>query len=105
MFTYLEYVFSPKFNFCIFWIFKDSDDEPQQNNDIAPIPYTKGIESTSFELDYIPSTSVKHHSHKIEDQIHKKIRTENLSRYPNNRTYDYDSGIGTNNLTKLSYDR
>ncbi len=59
--------------FCfIVWIFKDSDDEQQQqqSNSIKPIPYTRGIESTSFELDYIPSTSVNYHQHKIQGQTH-----------------------------------
>lgn len=92
--------------FEFFSFFKDSDDEQQQQQQstgIAPIPYTKGIQSTSFELDYIPSTSVKHHQHKIEDQSQRKIT--HPSRYSNSRTNDYDSGVGTNNLTKLSYDR
>jgi len=73
-YTYISGVyFSQNSLFFIFWIFKDSDDEQQQqqqSNGIKPIPYTRGIESTSVELDYIPSTSVKYHQHKIEGQTH-----------------------------------
>jgi hypothetical protein len=38
------------------------DDDPQLSTDITPIPLSKSVESTSFQLDYIPSTSVKQHS-------------------------------------------
>jgi hypothetical protein len=99
--------------FYLFFL-KDSDDEQQENDGITPIPYTpytKGVESTSFGLDYIPSTSVKHHQHPIEEQRYenfpsKRKQLPRENRYSTtSRTNDYDSGIGTNNLTKLSYDR
>ncbi|CAF1154764.1 unnamed protein product [Rotaria sordida] len=130
----------------------DSDDEQQPSSNITPIPTMKSIESTSFEPDYISSSSVKYHQHRIEEQPYrhvidtttkkknehenvekptktkgkikieqKKIKNDHQynkqsnplipsdrNRYTNNslktRSNDYDSGIGTNNITKLSYD-
>ena len=40
---------------------EDDDDYPL-STDITPIPVSKSVESASFQLDYIPSTSVKQHS-------------------------------------------
>ncbi|CAF3706345.1 unnamed protein product, partial [Rotaria sordida] len=130
----------------------DSDDEQQPSSNITPIPTMKSIESTSFEPDYISSSFVKYHQHRIEEQPYrhvidtttkkknehenvekptktkgkikieqKKIKNDHQynkqsnplipsdrNRYTNNsiktRSNDYDSGIGTNNITKLSYD-
>ncbi|CAF4450112.1 unnamed protein product [Rotaria sp. Silwood2] len=135
----------------------DSDDEQQQSNNITPMPVIKNIESTSFEPDYIPSSSVKYHQHRIEEQPYrrgimtttKKRNVTNRNEYENlekptklkrkikieqkkitnDRQYnnqssllipsdgilytnnsikthvnDYDSGIGTTNITKLSHD-
>ena len=87
---------------------QDSDDEQQDNDLITPIPYTRGIQSTSLEFDHIPSTSVKHHQHQIEERRHEtqpSKRNEKETHHSASRTFDYDSGIGTNNWTKLSHER
>ncbi|CAF4746158.1 unnamed protein product, partial [Rotaria sp. Silwood1] len=68
----------------------DSEDEQQQSNNITPIPVMKSIESTSFEPDYIPSSSVKYHQHRIEESPNKhaitttkKINISNRNEYEN----------------------
>ena len=109
MFTFPEYA-CPSANGVLLIIFsKDSDDDEQQESeDVTPIPYTKGVESTSLSLDYIPSTSVKHHRHPREEERYENLQSKR-KHLPapeiTSRTNDYDSGIGTNNLTKLSFDR
>ncbi|CAF3668398.1 unnamed protein product [Rotaria sordida] len=143
------------------YISGNSDDEQQQISDTTPVPLMKGVESTSFSVDYIPSTSTKYHQQINEEQTHirgittakkkssnkqtiqeydnleninktkRKVKTEQkkiknnyqtekeltpssfsmptgTTRHSANsmrtRTSDYDSGIGTNNTTKLSRD-
>ncbi|CAF4209541.1 unnamed protein product, partial [Rotaria sp. Silwood2] len=146
----------------------NSDDEQQQISDTTPVPLMKGVESTLFSVDHIPSRSNKHHQQINEEQTHirgitttttttttkkrkspskqtiqeydnleninktkRKLKTEQ-KKIKNNyqsekeltpssfsmptgvarcsassmrtRTSDYDSGIGTNNTTKLSRD-
>ncbi|CAF3687443.1 unnamed protein product [Adineta steineri] len=46
------------------------DEQQQQSKTISPIPYMQGIETTSLELSYIPSTSVEHHQYKIVQDLH-----------------------------------
>ncbi|UJR14864.1 hypothetical protein I4U23_001849 [Adineta vaga] len=52
-----------------------SDDEHPQSANISPIPFTKGVESTSSELNYIPSSSVQKHQHTIQEEPHKSNMT------------------------------
>ncbi|CAF0915074.1 unnamed protein product [Adineta steineri] len=145
---------------------KISDDEQQRSQRTTPIQLKKAIESTSYDLEYNPLTSINHHHHQpIDDReahIHDMISTTKKKKSPHQqeiqeydnlenitksqrkpksepqrkttdnygsehelsptslsngthgahystrsmrtRTSDYDSGLGTNNTTKLSRD-
>ncbi len=86
-------------NLFFYHYLKNSDDEQQQSTDTTPIPLMKGIESTSFGLDYIPSKSHKHHQQINEEQTHiRGTATTKKNNYSTRREIqDYDN---LENLTK-----
>jgi hypothetical protein len=79
---------------------KNSDDEQQQSNGTTPVPLMKGTESTSYDLDYIPSTLGKHHKQINEEQahIHGNTATTKKKKAPSKR--DIEEYDNLENITK-----